>query len=353
MSEKSSGENQVHPGSDSVDRDSQAHAGQSGESAAEYSAATESVALFDLSDRTTIEIRGSDRQTFLNNFVTNDVKRLSPGEGCEAFLTNIKGRILSHVMISATDDALWLDSDPGTGGFIVGHLDKYIITEDVEITDRSSDFSPFLLTGPDAESWLKSHVSGFTAPPLWGQAPGSVAGIEVMIRRAAFTAPPGFEIIPSAGDAAAFRQAMTDAGVPLAGSDVFEVLRIEAGFPRYGVDISEDNIAQEAGRTTQAISFTKGCYLGQEPIARLDALGHTNRELRRLQFTAGPAPEAGTPVQTPTGDPAGHITSAATNPATGRAIALAMLKRNALAPETELRAGGIEAKVLQPTASTT
>ncbi|MGD9855152.1 MAG: folate-binding protein YgfZ [Planctomycetaceae bacterium] len=313
---------------------------------AQYAAACNAVALFDVSDRTTIEVRGKDRATFLHNFCTNDIKRLAPGAGCEAFLTNIKGRILGHFVVSADEHVLWLDSDSKTGRFIASHLEKYLITEDVTISDRSSDFAPLLLVGPGAEAWLTTHLGGLTPLPLWGQVRGTLAGADVMIRRVAFTEPPGFEITPAASDASTVRQAIMESGVTPAGTDVLEVLRIEAGFPRYGVDITEDNIAQEAGRTAQAVSFTKGCYLGQEPIARLDALGHTNRELRRLQLAAGPAPAPGTPVRSPTGDAVGVITSAALSPVNGRPVALAMLKSTALSGGTCLTVGETAATII-------
>ncbi len=323
-----------------------------GDPAAEYIAAGETIALFDLSDRTSVEVRGDDRLSFLHNFCTNDINRLAPGEGCEAFLTSIKGRILAHIIVSATNDALWLDSEPGTAEFIVSHLTKYVITEDVEITDRSADCAPLFLVGPQAEAWLSDRIKNFSPPPLCGLAVGSLAGAQVMIRRFDFTGQPGFEIIAATDAVADVWQAITDTGVPPAGSEAFEVLRIEAGFPRYGIDLTDDNIAQEAGRTAQAISFTKGCYLGQEPIARLDALGHVNRILTRLTIRAGEAPSPGTKVCCTDGKTIGHITSAILSPKTGHPVALALLKATALSPGTKLTVNGSPATAILPATPT-
>ncbi len=304
------------------------------------------VALFDLGPRAQIELRGKDRQSFLHNFCTNDIKKLSPGLGCEAFLTNIKGRILGHIIVSATDESLWIDSEPGTAEFIVSHLDKYIITEDVTIADRTTDFTPLLLIGPQSEAWLTSHLSDFTPPPLWGQVNTTLDGVEIMLRRVGFTSQTSFEFLTATPDAAPLRQSIIEGGVPSMEYEVFAALRIEAGFPRYGVDLTDANLAQEANRTEQAISFTKGCYLGQEPIARLDALGHVNKDLRRLALENGPVPAPGTPVLSTNGDIAGHITSAASSPATGLPIALAMLKTTGSSTVSELLVGTTPAKTL-------
>ncbi|MBX3439628.1 MAG: aminomethyltransferase family protein [Planctomycetaceae bacterium] len=308
-------------------------------------AASQSVAAFELAPRTTIELRGSDRAAFLHNFCTNDIRKLAPGAGCEAFLTNIKGRILGHIVLSADVDVLWLDSESGTGDFILAHLDRYLITEDVQMIDRSADLVSLLLVGPQAETVLTQHVRDFITPTLWGQVHASMGGIQVMIRRVGFTTPPGYQILVPVAEADRVRSQFTSSGVSLADSAVLEVLRIESGFPRYGVDLTDENIAQEAGRTPQAISFTKGCYLGQEPIARFDALGHTNRELRRVDIEGGPAPAAGTPVLDSSGATVGRITSAALHPLTEKPIALAMLKAFVLTPGTPLTVGDLSATV--------
>ncbi len=315
----------------------------------QHTYATTNIALFDLGERAQIELRGNDCQSFLHNFCTNDIKKLSPGEGCEAFLTNIKGRILGHIIASATDESLWLDSEPGTSNFIVSHLDKYIITEDVSITDRSADFAPLLLVGPQAEAWLTTNIHDFTSPNLCGQITSSLDGVEVIVRRVGFTSQPSFEIIPSSEDVKHVWQSITDAGVQPASQDTFEALRIEAGYPRYGVDITDANLAQEANRTEQAISFTKGCYLGQEPIARLDALGHVNKGLRCLQLADGPVPAPGTPVLSAAGDEVGQITSTALSPSSGHPIALCLLKSSSVSQKTELLVGKLQAVVVAST----
>lgn len=296
-----------------------------GEPAREARAARESAALFDFSDWSRVEIVGADRKSFLHNFCTNDVNALEPGGGCEAFLTNIKGRILGHVLVSERDDALRLVSVPGTAEAIVEHLDRYLISEDARLSNVSAEVAGLCLIGPAAADVLHEQF-GVDAGALSMCANVRSGVVEVL--RVPFAPQPGY-LLSTGNEAAAdlWRQ-LTGAGVAPAGRDVWHVLRIAARFPLYGVDISEENIAQEANRTAQAISFHKGCYLGQEPIARLDALGHVNRLLCSVRFAAaGAALAVGTTVlDQQGGQEIGAIKSSAIDPVDGRARALAMLK---------------------------
>lgn len=311
----------------------------------QYIDATTNLAVFDLGTRAQIELRGSDRLSFLHNFCTNDIKKLRPGEGCEAFLTNIKGRIIGHIIVSATDDSLWIDSVPGSKEFIASHLDKYLITEDVTINDHTGE-NTLCLIGPHALGWLSNQSCETNRLPMWGQLSVKLFEREVIIRRVGFTLPDAYEIISVDSRFVVFWDGSIDAGATPGSKEVFDALRIEAGFPLYGIDITDANIAQEAGRTSQAISFNKGCYLGQEPIARLDALGHVNKQLRTLQIDGGPVPFHGSAVTLKSGEEAGHITSAVLSPSTGHPIALAMLKSNAQSPDIELTIGTASATLL-------
>lgn len=325
--------------------------------AAQSTAATTDAALFDLTGRAQLELSGQDRQSFLHNFCTNDVNRLQPGEGCEAFLTNVKGRILGHIIVSATDEALWIDSVPGSNEPIAAHLDKYLITENVEIVDCTSQLGLLCLIGPRSADWLSEQTGENVELPVWGQHPVSeqgrldLFGNEVIVRRVAFTGHLGYELVIGHELRESLLERIQSTGVVLGSPDVFEALRIEAGFPHYGIDLTDANIAQEAGRTQQAISFIKGCYLGQEPIARLDALGHTNKELRPLTLASGPVPDPGTSVTSTDGEAVGSITSAALSPARDQPVALAMLKTKSFAAGTDLFVGDTPATIISPDAS--
>lgn len=282
---------------------------------AEQAAAARSGAVvFDVSDRTQIELRGTDRVKFLHNFCTQDIKSLPVGHGCEAFLCNAMGRLLGHVAIFAADDGLWLDTVPGAEAALLAHFDKYLIREDVALHGRTAELGELWLGGPLVGDHLAALLPGWAAndAPLLGQQAVEWHGERLWFRHIDWLRSTGWLISGPGESVVALKLALTGRGVVEGSAEALESLRIEAGFPRYGQDLTIDNLAQEAARTGRSISFNKGCYLGQEPIARLDALGHTNKELRRLRWEGTAVPTPGTALTDPvSGQPAGVITSAA------------------------------------------
>ena len=324
-----------------------------GDPFAERVAATNNVAVFDVGDRVQIEVTGRDRQKFLNNFCTNDIKKLSAGQGCEAFVTNIKGKLLGHIFVFAEVESLWIESVASSAAALIAHFDRYLITEDVRMTDRSAEFCEFLLVGPRATELLEQLNVPVGPLPLNGHvASGSSALPLRSARRVDWLEPPTWLLSIPRIDGVAAWQTLTQAGACPAGPEAFHALRIAACFPLYGLDIFEDQFAQEIGRTSRAISFIKGCYLGQEPIARIDAMGHVNRELRRIELSSGPLPTPGTAVldkPAPDGKPVGQITSAAWSLRSrdaDRPLALASLRSGFISPGTLLVVGDAQAVVL-------
>lgn len=304
----------------------------------EYLAATSAAALFDLGDRTQIELSGADRARFLHSFCTNDLKRLSPGQGCEAFVTNVKGKILAHVWIDVLDSSLWLDADAGSAERLVPHFERYIINEDVAIADRSADCAELLAVGPDAAGRLTSMgIDVDRLSPLENRV-SKFSGTSVRVRRFDVGPHHGYMIFAERERLAERWKSLLESGMRAAGSEAWTALRIEAGLPVFGLDLGDDNLAQEAGRTKTAISFTKGCYLGQEPIARLDALGHVNRELRSLRLAGGNVPSCGNRVFADVAGTAvvGTVTSAAFSFATNAPVAMALLRSNSSACGTQV-----------------
>ena len=295
----------------------------------EYAIADAEAGVVDFSQRSHLELTGDDRVKFLQNFCTNDLLPLQPGQGCEAFLTSLKGKVLAHLFVFIGKDHLTIESAAGTADVIAAHLDKYLIAEDVEIHPRSDDWGEFFLAGPDCSHRLSDL--GIAVEDLLPNCHRAVDidGIPLNIRRVNWTSQPGFSLIMARSELAAIWSRLIDGGFRAVGSQAFHALRIEACMPWDRVDITDDNLAQEVARTDQAISFSKGCYLGQEPIARIDALGHVNRELRGLHLTAGPIPPSGTPiVSRDGGNPIGEITSAALSYRNDLPVALAYLRRN-------------------------
>ncbi len=277
-----------------------------------------------------MELTGSDRAKFLHNFCTNEIKGLTAGSGCEAFLTNVQGKLLAHLFVSAGEESLYLISAPGTAERIIKHLSRYQINEDVTFRDVSAERGLLLVAGPGAGTLLRDigcdiqpFVNGQHRRFPWGPS-------ELRIFRNDFLRLAGFFVSATTAALDDLAAKLVRAGAVRAGATVFNSLRIAAGFPLYGVDLSDANLAQEANLTAQAISFAKGCYLGQEPIARIDALGHVNQQLRILRLANGPVPAPGTEVLTADDEPRkiGQITSAAPHYGTDNPVALALMKRN-------------------------
>jgi len=318
-----------------VDRELPVHFGNPLE---EYAAATSGAALFDWSDHGIIELIGSDRVKFLHSFCTNDVKRLTTGQGCEAFVTNVKGRILGHVWIEAGSLSLRLDLGPIPTDRLLAHLERYIINEDVAITDRTPEWGELLVMGPSAARAIApvfGEVAGLG--PLEHVDENGATGPTRVSRRDIGIHTAYVISAPHAALAALWETLCKGEARP-GGSAVWSALRIEAGLPIFGVDVSDDNLAQEAGRTRSAISFTKGCYLGQEPIARLDAMGHVNRELRSLRISGDVIPAAGARVFSDAGGSTvvGGVTSAARSFGSNSAVALGLLKSSVSTPGTQV-----------------
>lgn len=308
---------------------------------AAYVAARTSVAIRDLSPQTKIELHGVDRARFLHNFCTNDVKALTAGVGCEAFVTTAQAKLLALVRIHCELDALWVDSHSGSAATLLTHLDRYRISEKVEWSDRTADFRQWMITGPRAAELLRSLDPGVSLPdvPL-GNGSMRIADTVCRIRRGCMVGDAGYELLCATANAVDVLAAVKRVGAGLAlqelDTNAFEALRIEAGTPTFGVDIDASNLPQEVDRNDRAISFRKGCYLGQETVARIDALGHVNRRLVGVRFT-GPAVASSTRhALRSSGKDVGQVTSVACLPDRGEWIGLAMVRRGHDSPGTLL-----------------
>lgn len=296
--------------------------------------AAANVVVFDVSQRTQIEITGSDRARFLHGFTSNDIKGLKPGQGCETFITNLKGKVVAHVFVFCTETSLWLDGTPGQESAILGHLGKYVLIDDVQLNPRGNERGELLVSGPVSTDLLQ--WDGGTT--IGSNLERELAGERLRIRKIDLFGPPAYLVSMPKDRLQAVKSSLSSLGVPEGSPALLEAMRIQAGFPQFGTDISDDNLAQEVGRTKQCVSFTKGCYLGQETIARLDSIGHTNRELRRIHFEASTIPPVGATVFTANDQSdAGTITSAAfaTSASSSPSVStLAILKRTACNPGT-------------------
>jgi hypothetical protein len=302
---------------------------------ADYQALSDAAGLVDFGQRTLIEIAGDDRAKFLHNLCTNEIRKLPPGAGCETFLTNVQGKIVAHVLVFSGPDSLTLETVPGQAEKILAHLDRYLIREKVELRDRSLDWSQWLLAGPKSEPMLASLVEGDRPLELWASRKSQIGPHEVWLRRVDIAGPTGFLLDCRRDEAETLGQILVQAGARRVGMQAFEARRIESGFPFYGADISDKNLPQELARDDRAISFTKGCYLGQETVARIDALGHVNQTLAGVRFDGGAAVPIGLEL-TADGAIVGRVTSAAYSPGLHAPLALAFVRRGSNQPGTRL-----------------
>jgi folate-binding protein YgfZ len=310
-----------------------------GDPLAEYEAARSGAILRDVSPRGKIEVTGGDAPTFLHNLTTNNIKDMPIGAGCEAFFANQRARIVSPVNVYLLQlhdgrPAFYLDLPPGMNEPILKHLDHYLISEQVEFADRTHEFAQIHLAGPGAKNVLERALVD-DVPDLdehlhMMRTFGTQATCS--IRKHSPLGLPGYDILCLKSKAGVVWQMLTRAGAKPLGETAAGILRIEAGTPLLGSEIEENTFAPEVGRTAQAISYNKGCYLGQEPIVMARDRGHINRLLRGVKL-ANVVPHnsklyAGE-------QEAGRVTSSVVSPRLG-AIGLAYVRRNWWEPGTAL-----------------
>ncbi len=310
----------------------------------EYAALRDDCGIADLSDQTLIEVTGKDRVTFLHNMCTADVKAITPGGGTELFLTDVKGKVVAYATALFEEDAIVLVSAPNQASRIIEHLDRYIIREDVELVDRSQNWGILLVAGAESQSMLQKQLATQVANGRLEHKYIEWQGDPINVCRMDFYGPIGYWLRVHRATAEKFAAALSDEMVAC-GSAAVEMLRIESGTPTYGIDITNENLPQEVDRNNRAISFTKGCYLGQETVARIDALGHVNKILRGIQFQAERIPKVGTSLRV--GDKEiGRVTSAGFSQALQKPLALAYLRRGFETPTTQVESDAGEGQVV-------
>ncbi len=288
------------------------------------------VGFHDLTSRGRLELVGADRLRFLHGLVSCDVKGLTAGSGTYGFFTSGQGKVLADFALLAFEDRLWLDLPPGLDSEIAAHLAKYLIADRVEIKPLAG-VVPLALVGPDLSALLPEL--GALPDGEWGHGKVEIGGVEAELsRHPRFGAPGAVAWVP-AGEAERFVEVLVERGARPIGFDALETLRIEAGLPRFGVDFGPENFPQETGQEEAAVSYTKGCYLGQEVVARIHYRGGVQRSLRGLRF-AGELPECGAALSFD-GREAGTVGSTARSPRFG-GIGLAVVHKRGAAAGTRL-----------------
>ena len=313
---------------------------------AEYNLLTSSTALLDLSARSRICLLGADREKFIHGQVTNEVLKLHPAHGTYAFLVNAKGKIQSDLFLYKLPEEILLDFEPGLTQRVIERLERYIIAEDVQIVDVAPHYGLLSIQGPQAVKILTQSAlfNSLPSAPFQSASHSTEHGdLYIMNNPRIKTA--GFDLyIP----AAAMETFAARLPIPWAGFDAFEIARIEHGIPRFGVDMDENNLAPETGLENEAISYAKGCYIGQEVIARVRTYGRPAKSMRRLQLS-GEAPVQSGDKLFKDGKEAGYLTSITASPRLKSSLALGYVRKEFNAPGTILNVGNATtARVLDP-----
>ena len=331
-----------------------------GEPLAEYEAARSGVALIDTNFRSAFALTGPDRVRYLNAVTSGNIRDLAPGQSALGLLLNAQGHMLAELLTLVLEDRLLVLSHAFLRQRTFELLDKFIIMDDATLTDETSQTGTLAIEGPKAPELLRdltriefaqlpagAHVTG--ALEFGGEA----IPCRVLLRsgRHSLFGFPGAELIlpreslPAAWEALV-KAARARGGAPI-GYRALDMLRLEAGIPWFGSDFDEHQSPQEAGVESTHISFTKGCYTGQEIVERVRSRGHVNRRLAGLLFSSGEVPKAGATVVATDGTEAGHVTSAAFSPLAGKAIGMGYLRREYLQAGTALQCGNMRAEVIE------
>ena len=317
----------------------------------EYAAVRERGAgAIDLSSRGRILVGGSEAVQFLNGLITNDMKTLAEGAWMPAAFPSVQGRLLASVRVvrlkdETTDEnvcpVFLIDTEAVTHERVLKTIERFTLAGDFRVSDITSETALISVQGNNAVDVVQS-VLGAEAV---GQPANGVTNIswrqpqvtgDVNVIRASHTAEDGFDLVVKADQAGSLWSALQDADARPVGYDAFDILRIEAGLPRYGVDMDDTNVVTETA-LDDAVSYTKGCYVGQEIIARIKYRGHVAKKLAGLVFDQAVKVEANSTIKSTDDKDIGRVTSVTYSPHLGRTIALGYLKYDYLAAGTNVK----------------
>jgi folate-binding protein YgfZ len=307
----------------------------------EYSALHNGALFFDRSDRTRMRISGPKAAELVTGMVTNDVSALVPGEGQYAAALTPKGKIVADIRIFALEDGLLIDASSAAATGWKEMVRKYINPRMAPYHDLSTELSDIGIFGRSSRSVVSRVIDvddrDLAALAPYGHLSRPFGDVTVIIARVPEIDLDGFEIFLPREAAASLTGKLEAVGILSGSRSTWEIARIESGRPEWGIDMDESTLPQEANfDELGAISYTKGCYIGQETVARVHFRGHVNRFLRRMRFVTRPAPPKGAELVDDTGKVIGEIRSSALSPRFG-GVALGMVRRE-VPPGTTLQA---------------
>jgi folate-binding protein YgfZ len=305
----------------------------------------------DLSNRGRILVSGTEAIQFLNGLITNDMKKLAENSWMPAAFPNVQGRLIAVVRVARLKDertdrnvcpTFLIDTEAVTHERVLKTIERFTLAGDFRVTDITNGTAMLSVQGRKAVDVVHTVFGDAAAGMMaqqalqiaWPQSGEVTSGVTAI--RASQTGADGFDLVVNANEANSLWDALQYAGARPVGYEALEMLRIEAGIPRYGIDMDESNVVTETA-LDDAVSYTKGCYIGQEIIARIKYRGHVAKKLVGLIFEQAVKVEAGTIVNSADRKEVGRITSVTYSPHLGRTVALAYLKYDYLAADTNLK----------------
>lgn len=315
-------------------------------------AARRGAAVISRADRAHIVVKGVDRKVYLNGLLTNDTASLGAGEGVYAAYLTAQGRMIADLWVYELGDVILLALHKDAKDTVLARLDQFVFSEDVQLGDATETFDSVAVVGPRAAAVVSGVIEGVTEAELQSLSDHAARRVSfrsepAIVVRVSDPGAPGFDVIVARAQRAALDAALQHAGAVTLDAAAAEALRIEAGVPKWHQDMDEDTIPLEAGIEAQAISLTKGCYVGQEVIIRVLHRGHGRvvRKLVGLTIDSTVAPGRGTPVTSPDGRDIGRVTSSTVSPSLGVPIALAYVHRDFAEASTAVLVGDAKARV--------
>ena len=301
-----------------------------------------SARLWRLPSRGVITVRGEDRLRWLDGMLTCDVKRLAPGDGAHGLLLTQQGRIVGELHVLQRGDELWLETEASAIAGTLARLAKYVIADDVVLADATNAWARLALEGDGALASFAA--SGGAAPSrAHGVAASSLAGAPVVAARYGFSAAEALQLFVPRGSEAAVIAALTAAGAEPASAEELELRRIEAGTPWLGKELDESVLPAEARLDGVAVALDKGCYTGQEVVARMRSRGRISHLLVGLRFAGATLPAPRSVLASERAE-VGSVSSVVRSPRFG-SIGLGFVQAALAEPGTKLRAGDVVAEV--------
>jgi len=308
-----------------------------GDPAAEYRVLRGAAGLIDVPERALLQFTGPDRLAFLQGMLSNDLRGLNPFDGQYTAILTQQGKVIADVRLLCAMNSIYLDFWENLKAKVIGHLQRYLVADDVEIADRTAAYTFLSVQGPSAEMVLQKLRSDVLLPTRPKQhAMIDIEGAAICIIREDRGGDPAFDLVIPRANAIQVAHALSQSGRQFSatwvGEEAQNILRVENGIPRYGLDFNENNLLLEVG-IDDALSFTKGCYLGQEIVERIRSRGHVNKKLCGLVLDGSTPAAAGDSIHADS-KVVGSITSSVISPRLGRPIALGYLGKEYWNPGT-------------------